>query len=83
MQPDIAAVMTALENWHLMRDKSVYINGNGFTPHPGFFADRFVFIFPLTIIEDMSFPRYEDKNEFCKTLNELRNKFGNGGDISK
>lgn len=83
MQPDIAAVMTALENWHVMREKSVYINRNGFTLHPEFFADRFVFIFPLTVIEGMTFDRYEEKNEFGKTLNELRNKFGNSGDISK
>lgn len=83
MQPDIAAVMTALENWHLMRDKSVYINGNGFALHPGFCADRFVFIFALTVVEGMTFARYEDKNEFGKTLNELRNKFGNRGDRAK
>lgn len=76
-------MLTALENWHLLRDKSLYIKGNGFTLHPGFFADRFVFIFPLTFIEGMTFARYEDKNEFGKTLNELRNKFGNGEDIAK
>lgn len=66
-----------------MRDKSLYINGDGFTLHPGFFADRFVFIFPLIVIEGTIFARYKDKNEFGKTLNELRNKFGNVGDIKK
>lgn len=28
-------------------------------------------------------PGKKDKNEFGKTLNELGNKFGNGGDIKK
>lgn len=34
-------------------------------------------------MEAMTFARYTDTSEFGRTLNEPRNKVGNGGDMAK
>lgn len=41
------------------------------------------FLLPGTIMEAMTFARYTDTSEFGRTLNEPRNKVGNGGDMAK